>query len=445
MSSFNCLADCCPPTPPAECCLELSDISTLFPNGASVVAGGVTFTFSPGGWYKEGCCLWNTTATLSGNGTSYQCTSDWTYQASESVKCTIQAMKKKTVTTSFDLEEGLPDLCPLNECPDIFVATQTTGSVTEKGERVVASAVKPIYATMVVGKYFRTCGYGETVCTYVVGITITYAVYSAGITQGYKTFSRTLDAVHPDILTYCMDGMTLAQAQAAHNISVIQGTNNFPLCNYIPDITTNPPQELVAVSRVKLLTNWNCPLVFDATDADPNFCNVVLFCMDGSVEQGPITITFNRTLPPIYVAKDYYAITNEELFACCRTNILNTFPSPKVMYEIIGPDVIPIGDTWSINPPPAGQQNIDDCIEGVNCITSLAACFVPAFGCYIPFPENTVFGLVIQCCANPELGPVADIQYHSRYYADPTFSYTNTTGNTPIVHTYNIPAWTLNC
>lgn len=447
MSCFNALANCCPTEPPPEnCCLELSDIATLFPNGASLVVGGVTFTFSAGSWYKEGCCLYNTSTTSTGAAYAQQCTSDWTYQAEESVKCIVKGMKKKLVTTSFNPAEGIPDLCSLNECQEVFVATQATGHVLEKGERVVASKVVPISATLVVGKYLRTCAYGESVCTYVVGVTLTYAVYAGSVTQGYKTWTRTLDSIDSEVLTYCLDGMTLEQAQAGAYISHIEGQNDFPLCNYIDDPISNSPQEIVTITRGKLLTTWNCPLTFTDEDIDLDFCNWIALCIEPGGDQGPITVTFNRTLPPVYVAKSFYALPG--YVDCCRTDVLNTFPNPKNMYEVVGPNTHNVGATYTFDPPPPGQEHLDPCFQdglSINCVIGLSTCVNVPFGCYKPYPENTIFLSVVSCCFVMVTILSPTIDYHSTEYADYSFSYNSVTDSTPIVHTYNIPAWTLNC
>lgn len=445
MSTLNCLSDCCPTTPPPEeCCIELSDLSTLFPSGVGVSVGGTSLTFSPGGWYKEGCCLRNTS--ISGGGSlGVQCTSDWTYETSETIKCIQRAKKKKTVTTSFDpTSPELPDLCALNECPDIVIAFESTGSVMEKGERVVASKLSVLSATITVGKFLRTCEYGTSECVFVVGLTVTFSLQASGITQGYKTFTRTLDFVNADILQYCSNGATLEELAAGFNVNRTEGSNDFPLCNYISLDST--PGELLTVSRVKVLTNLNCPLTFTDDDDNPQFCDQPFFCLAPTTEQGPITVTFNRTLPPVYVGIEPY--TYGTVVECCATAVLNTFPNPKQMWEVVGPATITIDPvSWTYDPPPPGQQHIDSCfVVGLSqdCTVGLLTCYGLFLGCWLPYPENTVFIFVIQCgLCSSILTPT--LTFYNQTFSDHSFSYTSVTDPTPITHTHNIPAWTLNC
>lgn len=450
MSCFNALANCCPPPepPPVECCVELSDIATLFPNGATLVSGNTTFTFPGGGWYKEGCCLRNTTYQTNG-GFSRQCTSDWTYEVSESIKCTIKARKKNRVNISFDPNLPRPDLCLEGACEQTIVASSSSGAVTERGERVVTSVFVPILANITVGKYLRDCGYGTTVCTYVVGVSVTYGLYAGAKVQGYKTFTKTIDSVNSEILTYCLGGKTLAQIKAESDVSVTSGTNDFPLCNYIPnEVPPGAPDTLVTVSRVKLSTTFGCPISLTSADNNPDFCNMATtgFCMTTTQEQGPVSVTFNRTLPPVYVAKSLYATGGG--LECCKVDLINTFPAQKQVYEVIGPGTHLVGMGWGYDPPPPGEQHVDSCYnDGILnfCTVETSVCFLPPFGCYIPYPDNTIFFSIIQCCEFPQIGPAATFTYHSSEQSDYTFNYSNVTGNTPIVHTYDIPSWTLNC
>lgn len=452
MSCFNALANCCPTEPPPEnCCLELSDIATLFPNGASLIVGGVTFTFPAGGWYKEGCCLYNTSTSFTG-GVSPQCTSDWTYEATETIKCNQFFQKTKRIQiTSPEPPAEQPDLCQYSSCEDIFLGTTATASVLEKGERVVVSKAQPISATLVIGKYLRSCAYGQSVCTYVVGVVLSYAVSMKGEVHGYKTFNQTLDYIHPDILAACHPGVTDAEMKASFAYNFTQGSNDFPYCNYvaIDDLT---PQEIVTITRGKLLTTWNCPLTFTEEDIDLDFCNWIALCIDPKGDQGPITVTFNRTLPPVYVGINPYMVTFD-FQECCTTHVIDNRYIPPFAWSVFGPATKQTGSYWTFDPPPPGQQFISNCYPepfGSSCI-GIAACYngpeIFTGGCFLPWPtEGTIYVGPYQCCPNQTtIGSLAVIKYYSQEFSDYAFSYNSVTDSTPIVHTYNIPAWTLNC
>jgi len=170
------------------------------------------------------------------------------------------------------------------------------------------------------------------------------------------------------------------------------------------------------------------------------------FCTTATQEQGPVSVTFNRTLPPVYVAKSLFATGGG--LECCRVDLINTFPAQKQVYEVIGPGTHLVGMGWGYDPPPPGEQHVDSCYnDGILnfCTVEPSVCFLPPFGCYIPYPDNTIFFSIIQCCEFPQIGPAATFTYHSSEQSDYTFNYSNVTGNTPIVHTYDIPSWTLNC
>lgn len=442
MSCFNSIANCCPTTPPpVDCCIELSDLSTLFPNGASLVVGSATFVFPTENWYKEGCCLSNTVSLLD-TPAQQNCTSDWTYQASETIKCHTYYQKTKIKRVNFPEPPNFPDPCQYNECEDVLLGATTTATITERGERVVYSKVKPFSATLVVGKFPRTCEYGTTVCTYVVAIVITYAVYSAGKTQGYKTYDLTLDYYADDLNTACNENKTLEQRKAEFDIHQTCGVNDFPLCNYID---FNPPgwqPDLVTISRGKLLTNWSCPIVFNDTDKDLDFCDWAYFCADPTGEQGPITITFNRTLPPVYVGINPQLI-EPEWTACCHTLFIDSNHLPKRIYWVSGPNKKPGPTYWTANIPPGGTV-LTTCDSFDNSL-ALSHCYGFSYCYYIP-QGNEVYSMGFSCCDdNVLVGIPPLVEYYGQTFSDHSFSYNSVTDPTPIVHTYNIPAWTLNC
>lgn len=451
MSCFNAIANCCPPPdpPPVECCVELSDIATLFPNGVTLVSGNTTFTFPAGGWYKEGCCLRNFTGQTNG-GFTQQCTSDWSYQCSESIKCHTKVAKNVIAFTSFDPSQlPTPDLCGINSCPTILDGTTTSSSVTEKGERVVVSTFVPIWANITIGKYLRNCGYGIDVCTYHIGVSITYGLYVGGKTQGYKTWNMEINSVNTEVLNACSPNVTPAEFIERGRISETGGADNFPLCNYIGnEIPPGAPDTMVTVSRVKIATSLNCPITLSSDDNNPEVCNYLgidEFCMSATQEQGPVSVTFNRTLPPVYVGKTFN--TQGGALYCCRTRIINTFPNPDQMFESMGPGIYLSGMTWGIDDPLIGEQYLDTETNNGLFLNTPMICTRLAFpSCQGTFPDNTIFVFAIQCCElGIQLGPEALYRHHSSNQSDYLFNYSNVTGNTPIVHTYNIPSWTLNC
>ena len=453
MSCFNALANCCPTEPPSEeCCVELSDIATLFPNGATLVSGNTTFTFPAGGWYKEGCCLRNTTYQTNG-GFTRQCTSDWSYQCSESIKCHTKSTKMKRGTASFDPYPPPPstpiDYCGFASCPDIIDSISTSSSVTEKGERVVVSTFVPIWANITIGKYLRNCGYGVDVCTYHIGVSVTYGLYAGGLTQGYKTWNYDIDGINEEIFNVCTNGqISIADYIAQFKKALTAGADNFPACNYIDnEVPPGPPNTMVTVSRVKIATSLNCPLSFTDDDNNPEVCNYLgldEFCMSATQDQGPVSVTFNRTLPPVYVAKDLVSYLGG--MQCCVGETFNSFPDPRQMFQVSGPGKIRVGDTWGYNPPPEGQQHLDTEIENGFILNSPLICQNFGGGCYRnDYPPNTIFVGIQQCCDFPAIGMSGQYNPYSSEQSDYTFNYSNVTGNTPIVHTYDIPSWTLNC
>lgn len=442
MSCFNNLANCCtPPEPPEGCCITQEELDTLFEGGLSLSVGGTSVSFNHANWQINGCCASNT-VNLSIS-PAKQCTSDWSYLVTEVVKCEETVAKKKTKYINVDPILGI-NLCPQNECPEIILAGRAVNSLTEKGERVVASELRYGQATVTIGKFLRICGSGGiSECVYVIGVTMSIQLYGGGIDSVYQSFTSELDFVDPDLLACCTQSsvppVTVQDVKDSWYYTSQIGSDQFPLCNYLPEDAGLGLISSIEISRVKVLTSITGPISFTKDDPAPEFCDRPAFCL-GPINQSveKITTTFNRTRPPVYSSRSYVRGAGTEL--CCINRVINSFTNPDTAYDVVGPSKwTKKGPHTLVQPPPLGTNytvwpgNRSDCPN------------IIGFGsCMCLLPPNTVWEGVGNCCDFPVF-PASQPDYlpdgYTRYVD--SFSYVSNIGNDPIIHEYPIGSWNL--
>ena len=438
MTCFSSISNCClpppPPPPEEECCISLSDIEDLFPSGAYLGVLGNAISISNTGWEIVGCCAFKTQAV---NITpSFFCTSDWDYIASQTLKCETTAARLKLKYVSMNFEEVT---CSLNECPDIILGARTMNSVEEKAERVVLSSLTINSVTLSIGKFLRTCTSGGTPeCVYVVGVSVTFDVGVGSYTRFYKHSTKALEYLDPGLLACCTASSvpppTFEDYQAIWAEEETVGEDDFPVC---PTITPGPVGSVqqINISRVKILTNPTGPLTFGKDDPAPDFCDVPEFCVSPvNSSTDKVTVTFNRTLPPVYEEKSFSSSPGVE--RCCVNRVINTKPNPDEAYDIYGPNLWTTSGVSSLLPPSPGTSHLSS--------PFIFACFTFGTSCICGIPDGVSWQWGFQCCAYPTL-PIIWPNYEAAgetKYSN-SFSYVANTDNTPIVHEHPIGPWTL--
>lgn len=441
MTCFNNIANCCPPPePPEGCCISIEELETAFPDGVSLSIAGNTINFNMANWEINGCCAYND-AFIEAAPTR-QCTSDWSYNAQEVTKCEETAAKKKVKYMSFP--PGTVDLCAQGECPDIILASRTSNSMQEKAERVVVSELDYFSVTLVVGKFARVCDGGDPECVYVIGVSVQLILRAGGLTKVYRRYEGVLEYVDPDLVACCgnmsIPPVTVQSLKDAWYNLVVSGTDEFPFCNYLPE----PPGiaqvgGLIEMSRVKVVTALTSPLTFSKDDPAPQFCNYPSFCLgnnNNALEK--ITVTFNRTQPPVYAARSYTRGPAGGPY-CCFSRVINTFPTPDEAYDIAGPGLRNTLGTHNTVPPSPGTFHLVRPGSASECFNS-----VGLGSCLCALPPGTVFSGMAGCCEFPTF-PAAQPDYlldgYTKYVD--SFSYNAVTGNDPIIHEYPVGSWTL--
>ena len=388
-------------------------------------------------WTLAGCCAYKTVAPSLP--VQKNCTQDWIYNSSEKTKCENTAAKLKTKAISVEFGQVS---CGLNECPEIILAARTSTSIQEKAERVVTSEFKILQVTVSVGKFSRTCGSGGTPqCVYVIGVSVYAEVYAGGATQKYKRAVNELEYLDADLVACCniwsVPPPSVDDLKAQWYQEEVTGVDEFPLCNYLPEGTSGGLVQVIDMSRVKVVTSLNSPITFHQDDPAPDFCDYDSFCLSpNNSTLDKITVTFNRTLPPVYESKSFTAFPGNE--KCCVSRVINSFYNPPEAYDIYGPNLWTTSGGYTLNPPSPGKQQLSSNL--------LANCY-PIIGlgsCMCGIPGGVGWRTGFQCCPYPTL-PVIWPNYEAdgEFKFTDSFSYNSVTGNDPIIHEYSIGSWTL--
>lgn len=305
--------------------------------------------------------------------------------------------------------------------PDLLEDFRNDVLIQKRGEAAFGTKIELAGVTIVIGKAFRNCGYGDPICVYTIAITFEYFIYmnTTISTRYYMKVTGT------DILERCSDDSYVDE--------ILQDAQ-FPVCNYASD-----PSTLMGtwtVTRAKVLTNLTSPLVFNPNDPTPEWCDLPGACGGYPTEQTLELCIDTIDDRPVYSqrTKSTYTIdvgcyfgynftdTDDPENSRCYTVYADSTRTYDL--ETLG-DPTPPGIALPQELPVLNPKALVNC-EWV-CQGDLEGftydCRTDPFGIVLPFPPKYIW-----------VGNLIDLL---------SFSYTGTSASLPLCHTYNSPNWTL--